>query len=350
LLLQHCFNFSTNQFLVQRALSASSDEDARKGIIVSGMLKLLIPFFSIATGIAAFYLFRARFGVVDFNSDNTFLKLVETVIPSGTGLTGMILAGLTAATFSSVDSMMNAATTLLTIDVYQKYIHKDANDRAILRFGRWTIVVMVFVAIGIALLTYTPDRSNNFILRISAQLSYFTPGIMAAFFFGVLWPGATARGAVAAMLLGPVFGLALEWGYPYSLGRIPAIASLFGGQLNFLHRIFLSFLLSSITILVWKDQAGKERREAGYNALKINVSGKKVARLVGIFLGIQLVVIGFGYGFQCPARVLAPVGAVGAWGVFFPYLWRSKRRFWESDVFYAALLSSASIWVYYYFA
>lgn len=350
LLLQHCFNFSTNQFLVQRALSASSDDDARKGIIVSGMLKLLIPFFSIATGIAAYYLFKARFGEFDFNSDNTFLKLVETVIPVGTGLTGMILAGLTAATFSSVDSMMNAATTLLSIDVYQKYLRPDANDRAILRFSRWTIVVMVLLAIGIALLTYTPDRSNNFILRISAQLSYFTPGIMVAFFFGVLWPGATARGAVAAMLLGPIFGILMEWGYPYSLGRIPAIQSMFGSHLNFMHRIFLSFLLSAVTILLWKDSARKLQNTLGYNALKISVSAKTVALSVGIFLGIQLSILAFGYGFQWSARTLAPIGALGAWGVFIPYLWGNARRFWENDVFYAGVLSSASIWVYYYFA
>ncbi|MBC8153620.1 MAG: sodium:solute symporter, partial [Bacteroidetes bacterium] len=109
LMLQHCFNFTTNQFLVQRVLAASSDDDARKGIIASGFLKLTIPFFSISAGVAAFYLFQARFGnSTDFNSDNAFLKLVETVIPPGVGLTGMILAGLTAATFSSVESMMNA--------------------------------------------------------------------------------------------------------------------------------------------------------------------------------------------------------------------------------------------------
>ncbi|MEY4105759.1 MAG: hypothetical protein RL181_101, partial [Bacteroidota bacterium] len=178
LMLQHAFNFSTNQFIVQRALAASSDEDARKGLIASGFLKLSIPFFSIATGIAAYYLFQARFGQMDFNSDNTFLKLVETVIPSGVGLHGMILAGLTAATFSSVDSMMNAATTLLSVDVYQKYIHPDAREKQLLRFSRLAIVGMVVLAIGAAWYTYTPDRSNNFFLRVSAQLSYFTPGIM----------------------------------------------------------------------------------------------------------------------------------------------------------------------------
>ncbi|HLL95450.1 MAG TPA: sodium/solute symporter, partial [Spirosoma sp.] len=176
LLLQHCFNFSTNQFLVQRVLAANSDQDARRGVIASGFLKLTIPFFSISAGVAAFYLFRARFGPVDFNSDNAFLKLVETVIPPGTGLIGMILAGLTAATFSSVDSMMNAATTLLTVDVYQKYVNPKAGDKQIVRFGRLMILVMVIASIGLALYTYTPDRTNNFMLKVSAQLSYFTPG------------------------------------------------------------------------------------------------------------------------------------------------------------------------------
>ena len=294
LLLQHCFNFSTNQFLVQRVLAAHSDQDARRGVIASGFLKLTIPFFSISAGVAAFYLFRARFGIggaMDFNSDNAFLKLVETVIPHGTGLIGMILAGLTAATFSSVDSMMNAATTLLTVDVYQKYVNPTASDKQIVRFGRLMIVVMVIASIGLALATYTPDRTNNFMLKVSAQLSYFTPGIMVAFFVGVMWRGASARAAVIAMAAAPFYGLLTEFIYDNFLGTNPAVAAVFGVKLNFMHRVFLTFLLSLTTLIALSRTLFPNQNLTGFERLRVDSNAGQLARAVGLFLAVQAVFI-----------------------------------------------------------
>lgn len=340
LLLQHCFNFSTNQFIVQRVLAAASDEDARRGIIASGFLKLLVPFFSISTGVAAYYLFEARFGGGDFSSDAAFLKLIETVIPSGIGLSGLILAGLATATFSSVDSMMNAATTLLTVDVYGKYVNKGAGDAQKMRFGRLAVVALVAAAIGLALFTYTPERSNNFFLRVSAQLSYFTPGIMVAFLFGVTWPRAGGRGAVAAMLLGPVYGLGMEWLLEHG----------WGVSLNFLHRIGLTFLLCSLTLVLFAGGEVQERRRAGFEQIGAGLSLRSLAGKVGMFLGMQLLLLLYLSLSGLPAREVAWFGALAAFAVFVPGLRRAGVVFWKSDLFYAGLLSAASTAVYYYFA
>ncbi len=340
LMLQHCFNFTTNQFLVQRVLAASSDEDARKGIIASGWLKLAIPFFSIATGVAAFYLFRARFGAQDFNADGTLLRLVETVIPAGTGLTGLILAGLTAATFSSVDSMMNAATTLLTVDVYQRYRNPAATDRQLLRFGRRMVFLMVALAVCLAWVTYTPDRSQHFFLKVSAQLSYFTPGIMAAFFFGVLWPRASTRGAVAAMLAGPVAGRSAEWIWE----------SLSGSPLNFLHRIALTFLLCT-AVLVWLgDRAGTRRHLERYRRLQLTVTYRQFLWAVTGFLLWQALPVLLVFSGIFQARTLALPAACLALPAFIPAIRRDPRPFWRQDLPFAALLTAASVWVYYFFA
>ncbi len=348
LMLQHCFNFSTNQFLVQRVLAASSNADARRGVIASGLLKLTIPFFSIASGVAAFYLFSARFGnSTDFNSDNAFLKLVETVIPQGVGLTGMILAGLTAATFSSVDSMMNAATTLLTLDVYKKYLKPDASDAQIVRFGRLTIVGMVVASILIALYTYTPDRSNNFFLKVSSQLSYFTPGIMVAFFFGILWRNANAKAAVFAMLLGPIYGLATEWIYDLFLTNNEAIRAVFGTKLNFMHRVAVTFVLSSATLVLLSKYVFKDRNDAGFQLLQVNLNAPQLFRKVGVFLAVQAVIIGAMLALDLTARSVAPVGALGAMAVFvFP----NPKNIFKDDLFWAGLLTALSVFVYYYFA
>jgi solute:Na+ symporter, SSS family len=345
LMLQHCFNFSTNQFLVQRALAASTDEDARKGIIASGWLKLTIPFFSIATGIAAYYLFKARLGDTDFNADTTFLNLVAMVIPVGIGLTGMILAGLTAATFSSVDSMMNAATTLLTVDIYQKYINPDASDHQLLRFGRLTIVLMVVAAILVAQWTYTPDRSNNFFLRVSAQLSYFTPGITAAFFLGIFHARVTARGAVAAMLLSPIFGWSVEILYPLCAQDWSWLGTTFGLKLNFLHRIALTFGFAALTMLGTSGTI-----QPGYTTLKIAINWPVTLRWIGLFAAVQLFFGGLAVFDFYTARALAPWAAAATLAVFIPFIRQVKRPVWTNDRFYAGLLVAATIWIYYFFA
>lgn len=362
LLLQHCFNFTTNQFLVQRVLAAGSDNDARKGIIASGFLKLTIPFFSISAGVAAYYLFRSRFPNMDFNSDNTFLKLVETVVPHGVGLTGMILAGLTAATFSSVDSMMNAATTLLTVDVYQKYVRPGATDRQIVRFGRLTIVVMVVASIGLALWTYTPDRSNNFLLKVSAQLSYFTPGIMVAFFIGVLWRGASARAAVWAMLLAPVYGLLAEVLYDNVLAHSPAVVALFGQHLNFMHRVFLTFLLSSATLLGLSGRVFPNTNPGGFARLRVEVNAGQVFQAIGLFLAVQAVFVTLIFAAHLSPRTVAGWAALATLGLFLFYRIRQPQSApaevvragitprWADDHLWAGLLTAASVGVLYYFA
>ncbi len=360
LLLQHCFNFTTNQFLVQRVLAASSDQDARRGIIASGFLKLTIPFFSIAAGVAAYYLFEKRFPGLDFNSDNAFLKLVETVIPRNVGLVGMILAGLVAATFSSVDSMMNAATTLLTVDVYQKYMNPNASDRQIVRFGRQMIVVMVFASIGLALYTYTPDRTNNFMLKVSAQLSYFTPGIMVAFFVGILWRGASARAAVWAMALAPVYGILVELLYNYALADIPAVSALFGVKLNFMHRVFLAFVLSFSTLIVLSRTVYPNQNIIGFERLRVSVDARQLARAVGLFLLVQAVFLGLIFLVGFSPKIMAPWAALATMGLFlFP-----KRAVetpqpvpvlragfaLNGDSLWTGLLTAISVGVLYYFA
>ena len=152
LMVLHFYYWGANQFIVQRALAAKTDKEARVGIITAGFVKLLIPFISIGTGIAAYYVFAERMPGVAVDGDTAFpLLLREVVAPAGiAGLVGLVAAGLIGAILSSVDSMMNSAATLITFDFYKRFVNPEATDKQLIRMGRVLIGVMV---IGCALLT-----------------------------------------------------------------------------------------------------------------------------------------------------------------------------------------------------
>ena len=254
LMVLHFFYWNTNQFIVQRVIAAETDKQAQIGVLVSGFLKIaIIPFLTIVTGIAAAHLFKARLGKTEILPDDVFLYLVDEVVPKYYGFTGLILAGVAAAVFSTIDAMMNAATTLFTVDVYKKYIKPTADEKAILLTGRVTVIIMAVLASVMALYTYDPNGKGNFFLTVASRGSYFTPGIIVAFFGGILFPKASMRGALWAILIAPFFAFSFEWFYNEHLVQVPEISAQFGEKLNFLHRIFVTFLGSLIVFIALKN-------------------------------------------------------------------------------------------------
>ncbi len=277
LLIIHIFYWSTNQFIAQRALAARSEFDAKMGILAAGFLKLLIPFVSIATGVAAGFLFESRMASGEISGlplpDDAFPLLVQLIVPAGYGLVGIITAGLIGAILSSIDSMMNSGATLLTFDFYRRFVRPEASERNLILVGRVTILVFVVIAASIAAAIYTEDAADNFFLKVPAQIGHFVPGMAVAFLAGVLWRAASASGAFWAMLVSPLFSFGIEWAYGAWIGPGSAVASLFGPQLNFLHRTALTaaFALAILVAL----SLGKKR--ASPDAARLTWQGREDA-------------------------------------------------------------------------
>jgi len=210
LMFMHCFYWGTNQFIVQRALAATSDKEARTGIIAAGFLKLLIPCFAIATGVAAFYLFETSsdFQGLQIDPDTAFPILINKLIkPIGLGLVGLIAAGLIGAILSSIDSMMNSAATIITVDVYKRYFRHQATDREMIRIGQIVIVVLMIAASAIAILVINPNSEKNFFLTIADYSNILTPGLLVTFLLGIFWKRGTQLAAFVTILAGIVFSL-----------------------------------------------------------------------------------------------------------------------------------------------
>ena len=258
LLIIHIFYWSTNQFIAQRALAARSKYDARMGILAAGFLKLLIPFVSIATGVAAGFLFESRMARGELAAlplpDDAFPLLVQMIVPAGYGLVGIITAGLIGAILSSIDSMMNSGATLFTFDFYKRYVDPGASEKRLILVGRVAILAFVGVGAGIAALIYTEDAADNFFLKVPAQIGHVVPGMAVAFLAGVLWRRASASGAFWAMLVSPAFSFAIEWAYGIVAGGASPLAEALrdalGPQLNFLHRTALTAAFALLVMAV----------------------------------------------------------------------------------------------------
>lgn len=247
----HFFYWGTNQFIVQRTLAARSDSEARLGIIAAGFFKLGIPFFSIATGIAAFYMLQERLPGETIDQDVVFVELMKlTVAPLGAGLVGLIAAGLIGAILSSVDSMMNSSATIFSIDIYKRYIDPGADDRRLIAVGRLSIVAFVALAALLAIVTQDPKSKENFFLQIVDQQSHLVPGLLVAFALGMFWRGATATGAFAAILAGPICSLVIQFTYNRFLGTREAFGETLGAQLNMLHRVAVAVIVSGLVLVV----------------------------------------------------------------------------------------------------
>ena len=346
------FYWTTNQYQVQRVLAAKTDRDARLGSIAAGFLKLIIPFFSIAAGTAAFYIFKNRAGLENVKPDDTFLTLLKTVVPSGYGFLGIILAGLTCAIFSAIYSMMNSVSTMLAFDVYKKYINPTASEQKTVRFGQVFVLIMCLIAVGLAYFTYDPNSKDNFFIILAKQTSYIKPGLVVAFFWGIFWKKTNPTAAVIALLASPLIGLACDFIYEHYLTNIPLVRATFGKKFNFLYRVFSIFALDSILIFTLSKILNNKTNVIGLEATQLTVplKGLATACLIAFCIHFPLFLLVWTNIFS--PQMMSYPAALFTFGAFIFYLQKEKRDypFYESDLLYAGFLTAAMSWIMYYFA
>ena len=236
----HFFYWGTNQFIVQRALAARDDKEGRLGIIVAGFFKLLIPFFSIGTGVAAYYLFQSR-GLTVPDPDAVFPELMKQVVtPLGYGLAGIVAAGLIGAILSSIDSMLNSAATIVTFDFYKRYLRPDADERQLIQVGRISIALFIVTSALLAIFIMDPNSKENFFLQIASHQAKLVAGLVVAFGVGMAWKRATAAGAIAAIAAGIGVAYAMPLVYESVFANDSDVQAVFGVQLNFMHNVVVA--------------------------------------------------------------------------------------------------------------
>ncbi len=206
--------WTTDQYIVQRALSAPNQTEARRGSIAASFFKLLPVFIFIIPGMICMALAQsgkipalqsALIGadgqVIRENAQSAFPLMVANVLP--VGVRGLVVAGLLAALMSSLAGVFNACATLFTIDFYAR-IKKDVTQEKMVWVGRVATAVMVIVG-----LLWIPviKGGRGLYDYLQGVQAYLAPPIFVVFFLGVFYKRLNAKGCLAALITG--FGLGL---------------------------------------------------------------------------------------------------------------------------------------------
>ena len=201
-----------NQYITQRALGADL-QTARKGILFAGFLKLLMPIIVMLPGIAAYVLHQK--GLVQAEmlvgskdgqpvSDNAYSAILG-YLP--TGLIGLSLAALTAAIVASLAGKANSISTIFTLDVYKKYIKKDAGEKNMVIIGRITILVALLISIVFTWSDTLGIGGAGGFTFIQKYTGFISPGVFAMFILGMFWKRTTGAAAVVGVITG--FGMSV---------------------------------------------------------------------------------------------------------------------------------------------
>ena len=103
--------------------------------------------------------------------------------------------------------MLNSASTIFTMDLYKRHLKKDASSHSLVSVGR--IATVIFVTVGCLIAPHLGDpRFRGIFHYIQDFQGYISPGILAAFVFGLIFKRAPASAAVASLLLNvPIYGI-----------------------------------------------------------------------------------------------------------------------------------------------
>ncbi|MCR9227865.1 MAG: sodium:solute symporter [Flavobacteriaceae bacterium] len=234
----------TDQYIVQRALTAKNIKEGRRGTIFGALLKLLPVFLFLIPGVIALTL-KMR-GELNWDSpDQAFPVLMSNLLPSG--LRGLVAAGLLAALMSSLASVFNSCSTLFTVDIYKK-LRPDAPEKKLVRTGQ--IATVIVVIIGIIWIPIMANISGVLYEYLQSVQSYIAPPITAVFLLGIFHKRINAQGAFVTMVVGFIVG-ALRIVLELVKGSLnPDSFWFLLGDMNFLSFASWFFLFCIILILV----------------------------------------------------------------------------------------------------
>ena len=278
-----------NQYITQRALGAQL-ETARKGILFAGFMKLFMPVIVMLPGIAAYVLYKnGQLAGFEGVKDGAYSAILA-FLPAG--LKGLAIAALTAAIVASLAGKANSISTIFTLDVYKKYINKDADEKKLVWTGRLTVFISMVIAVIFTWKDLLGIGGEGGFTFIQKYTGFISPGVFAMFMLGFFWKRTTGAAAMTGLITG--FLLAIFFN-SYAIPLFGTDNIMYTAYLNksgayeipFLINMGWSFVLT-IIIMVIVSMAGPK---VNPKAFEIDASMFKVSKSTLVLIVIILMLL-----------------------------------------------------------
>ena len=278
-----------NQYITQRALGAQL-ETARKGILFAGFMKLFMPVIVMLPGIAAFVLYKnGQLAGFEGGKDGAYSAILA-FLPAG--LKGLAIAALTAAIVASLAGKANSISTIFTLDVYKKYLNKDADEKKLVWTGRLTVFISMVIAVIFTWKDLLGIGGEGGFTFIQKYTGFISPGVFAMFMLGFFWKRTTSAAAMTGLITG--FLLAIFFN-SYAIPLFGTDNIMYTAYLNksgayeipFLINMGWSFVLT-IIIMVMVSMAGPK---VNPKAFEIDASMFKVSKSTLVLIVIILMLL-----------------------------------------------------------
>jgi len=202
-----------DQTIVQRALGAKDENQAKAGVLFCGFIKILPVFIFVLPGLFAYALFKS--GQMDLSSLQTigadggqvlntkgiYTLMITQLLPKG--LVGVLVAALLSGLMSQIAGALNSIATLSSFDLYKRY-YPEASDTKMVKVGR--VSAAIALAVSLALLPLLNQYESLF-AGINDIIAHIAPPITCVFLLGVFWKKASGKAAQYTLWLGSVLGV-----------------------------------------------------------------------------------------------------------------------------------------------
>ncbi|MCZ6900517.1 MAG: solute:sodium symporter family transporter [Bacteroidetes bacterium] len=198
LVINQLYFWCMHQTIVQRVLGAVNLKEAQKGLMLTGVLKLLIPFVVILPGIIGYYYFKDS---MYSQQDMVYPELVKKVLPAG--FVGLFAAVIMGAVLSTFNSVLNSAATLFSLDIYKPHIDPKASDRKLVKIGKLISTILAISAIITApMVAKAPEGLYQLLQQLNGI--FFIP-IASVLIAGFFIKQVSALAAKVSLFTGLVF-------------------------------------------------------------------------------------------------------------------------------------------------
>lgn len=204
--------------------------------------------------------------LIAYKYDTALAQLLARVLPQGKGWVGFVLAALLGAVVSSLAAMLNAASTIFAMDIYQKLISPQASQKRIVLLGRVSVVLFTMVAVFLAPMLGNPKISNSIFTIIQEGQGFISPGILAVFIFGLLVRKAPQVCGIVGLLTNVVAYGTLKFAAP---------------GIQFLNRMAICFALCLLVMTILRLVKPLPQPFEFRHTSTVNVESSKGAKLAG---------------------------------------------------------------------